>query len=449
MPPPPPLLPPLLTAPVRSLLQPPPAWGEHHLALGGALHARAATLAPLPPPLLADDYSDGSLDGDCDDPLERPGEEEFDFDGPPGDRTPASSPAVAPPPAPGGRVDWAALKDGLLMGHEHEAMPDAEFGALLRSVKGLREAWRPMVSYLWSLGLREAELCRLAAKEPQVFVGNVGRARSRVAYLVTSFCLSPADVVRVLEVAPRVMFLHIERMAKRAAFLESLSLPRARWGRLLARHPGFLYTTVDTMEPRVAYLSYALRLSRDEVGRLVDKHPKLLSNNEAMFEARLTFLFSLGLDDAGVRRMVCSHPQILNYTPESMAPRVEWLTQEVGMSPDEAAKTCARLSQLFSLSVERSLRPKFEYLTNQLGGSKATLLECPTYLSLSLAARIVPRHLFMASLGRAATPFNVWDLIHADARFVGAARSTLEQYNRFKAELIAGSGAAGGSIMAR
>lgn len=124
---------------------------------------------------------------------------------------------------------------------------------------------------------------------------------------------------------------------------------------------------------------------------------------------------------------------------------MEWLLSEVGLSPEEAARVCARLGQLFSLSVERSLRPKWAYLTQRLGGCKATLLECPTYLSLSLQARIVPRHLFLASLGwrrGGGTPFNLWDLIHTDARFVASARSNLAAYAEFKAALAGGEGAA-------
>ncbi len=54
--------------------------------------------------------------------------------------------------SPGGgahAVNWQAVVDWQLMGFEHEAIPDADFAALLARVKGLRAAWRPMVSYPW------------------------------------------------------------------------------------------------------------------------------------------------------------------------------------------------------------------------------------------------------------------------------------------------------------
>lgn len=44
------------------------------------------------------------------------------------------------------------------------------------------------------------------------------------------------------------------------------------------------------------------------------KHPKLLTNGEAMVEKRLDFLFSLGLSDEAVRKIVRSHPQVRDFS---------------------------------------------------------------------------------------------------------------------------------------
>ena len=352
-------------------------------------------------------------------------------------RRPAELDAVAGRDARG----WQAILDWELMGFEHEALPDATWAALTGRVRGLREVWRPMVSYLYSLGLRDVELARLAAKEPQLLCGNVGRARSRVAFIQRSIALTPVELVRILTAAPRVMFLRIERtLTKRLQFLQSLGVPAEKLGHVLSRAPALLYHTIDTMEPRVQYMCFTLGVERSDVGRMVVRHPKLLTANEAMLETRLMFLFQLGLDDDAVRRMVRSHPQLLNYTPDCMAPRVAWLMDEVGMTPPEVAHTVTRLSQLFGLSVDNSLRPKYQYLTSQLGGTKRSLLECPTYLSLSLAQRIVPRHRFLVHRGVAATPFNLWDFIPSDTRFLATARATADEYEAFKLTLGLGGG---------
>lgn len=75
-----------------------------------------------------------------------------------------------------------------------------------------------------------------------------------------------------------------------------------------------------------------------------------------------------------------------------MRPRVEFLLDEVGLDEFEVSEVVTKLSTLFSLSVENSLRPKFHYLRDELGGSKDSLVSFPVYLSLSLAQRIQPRH---------------------------------------------------------
>jgi mTERF domain-containing protein len=335
-----------------------------------------------------------------------------------------------------GARDWKAVVDWQLMGHEHVSMPDAEFAALCTRVKGLQDKWRPMVSYLYSLGLRERELTRLVAKESQIFVGNVGRARSRVAFLQSSFAMTQAELVRILEVAPRVLFLRVERtLAKRLAFLESLAIPREKLGHVVSRMPTLLYTTVDTLEPRVQYLDFVLKMTRAEVGRMVLRHPNVLTCNEGMLESRLLFLFTLGLGDEQVKRMVMSHPQLLQYTPDNMAPRVTWLLQEVGMTPEEVVHTVTRLSQLFSLSVDNSLRPKYRYLCRELCGTKAMLLQSPTFLSLSLAARIMPRHRFMLKKGHA-PPYSMWDFTSADPNFARSMDVPLEEWLAFREAFV-------------
>ena len=381
-----------------------------------------------PPPRAA--ASEEELDAEPSDDGDGPDPDELDYG--PLDEAAGGAAPVLPAGRELGARDWKAVVDWQLMGHEHVSMPDAEFAELCTRVKGLQDKWRPMVSYLHSLGLRERELTRLVQRESQIFVGNVGRARSRVAFLQSSLAVTQAELVRILEVAPRVLFLRVERtLAKRLAFLESLDIPREKLGHVVSRMPTLLYTTVDTLEPRVQYLNFVLKMTRAEVGRMVLRHPNVLTCNEGMLESRLLFLFTLGLSDEQIKRMVMNHPQLLQYAPDNMAPRVTWLLEEVGMTPEEVVHTVSRLSQLFSLSVDNSLRPKYRYLCNELRGNKAMLLQSPTFLSLSLAARIRPRHRFMMRLGRS-PPYSMFEFTSADANFARAMDAPLEEWLAFR-----------------
>ena len=94
--------------------------------------------------------------------------------------------------------------------------------------------------------------------------------------------------------------------------------------------------------------------------------------------------------------------------------------------------TVTRLSQIFSLSVEESLRPKFRYLTEELGGDVKTCVKFPAYFSLSLDQRIRPRHTYMQRLSCAPDPFPMKYLSENDEAFAGRARRSLNDYVSYK-----------------
>ncbi|CAI5458954.1 unnamed protein product [Closterium sp. Yama58-4] len=63
-----------------------------------------------------------------------------------------------------------------------------------------------------------------------------------------------------------------------------------------------------------------------------------------------------------------------------------------------------RLPQILSLSVPNCLAPKYDYLIHHLGGSPSSIVSFPAYFSLSLHARIRPRHLFYLRCRAASAP---------------------------------------------
>ena len=80
--------------------------------------------------------------------------------------------------------------------------------------------------------------------------------------------------------------------------------------------------------------------------------------------------------------------QVLHYKIESMRERVSYL-RSIGMTAPQVAAAVCRFPQLFSLSVESNLAPKWRYLVEHLGGDVATLCAYPGYFSLSLSNRWV------------------------------------------------------------
>lgn len=73
--------------------------------------------------------------------------------------------------------------------------------------------------------------------------------------------------------------------------------------------------------------------------------------------------------------------------------------QEIGFSYEEAANVCTRLPAIFGYGVESNLKPKVEYLVEEMEREVEELKRFPQYFGFSLEKRIVPRHLHLKERG--------------------------------------------------
>ena len=94
--------------------------------------------------------------------------------------------------------------------------------------------------------------------------------------------------------------------------------------------------------------------------------------------------------------------------------------------------------QVFSLSLEDNLKPKYRYLINELRNEVQSLAKYPTYLSLSLEQRIRPRHRFLVSLKKAPKgPFPLSSFVPSDESFCQQwAGTTVDKYLAFRQRLL-------------
>lgn len=94
--------------------------------------------------------------------------------------------------------------------------------------------------------------------------------------------------------------------------------------------------------------------------------------------------------------------------------------------------------QVFSLSLEGNLKPKYIYLINELRNEVQILAKYPMYLSLSLNQRIRPRHRFLVSLKKAPRgPFPLSSFVPSDESFCQQwAGTTVDKYLAFRQDLL-------------
>lgn len=84
--------------------------------------------------------------------------------------------------------------------------------------------------------------------------------------------------------------------------------------------------------------------------------------------------------------MTAGAVQVLACNDANLRKRVAFL-QRMGLSDSEAALVISRCPQVLMLSVENNIWPKFEYLTQHMGGSAQSIVTCPVFLTLSLNER--------------------------------------------------------------
>lgn len=178
-------------------------------------------------------------------------------------------------------------------------------------------------------------------------------------------------------------------------FFESKGFLETDFARLTFLCPELLSLNFDItdIEPVFQFLTDDLHASVQESRGLVIKCPRLLfSDVEYFLRPTLNYLRQLGVNKLNVPSNLNAH--LLNTRVEQMQVRFEFL-RSIGFSHDEAANICGRLPAIFGYSIENNLRPKVEYLVDEMKRSLDELKEFPQYFAFSLEKKIMPRHLHL------------------------------------------------------
>ena len=105
---------------------------------------------------------------------------------------------------------------------------------------------------------------------------------------------------------------------------------------------------------------------------------------------------------------------------------------------EHISKVATKFPKIFSYNIENNLKPTIKYIFEQLHGTVNDLISFPAYVSYSLENRIKPRHEFLKKKGKNNVKLKQI-LIPGDKEFAEkVAKSTVEEYQMFKEEFLAG-----------
>ncbi|XP_047318290.1 transcription termination factor MTERF9, chloroplastic-like [Impatiens glandulifera] len=305
----------------------------------------------------------------------------------------------------------------------------------------LDEKWIPLLDYLTTFGLKESHFIQMYERHMSSLQMNVTSAQERLEYLL-SVGVKHKDIRKILLRQPQILEYTVEKNLKlHVAFLESLGIPNTRIGQIITATPSlFSYSVDNSLRPTVKYLLEEVGIKKSDLGKVVHLSPQILVQRiDSSWTKRLSFLAKeLGASRDSVVKMVRKHPQLLHYSIEDgLLPRINFL-RSIGMRNSEILKVLTSLSQVFSLSLENNLKPKYMYLVNELGNEVQSLAKYPVYLSLSLDQRIRPRHRFLIALKKAPRgPFPLSSFVPSDESFCEQwACTSVDKYLAFRQRLL-------------
>ncbi|KAA8523578.1 hypothetical protein F0562_010001 [Nyssa sinensis] len=314
------------------------------------------------------------------------------------------------------------------------------FGRLSEELD-LEEKWFPLLDYLSTFGLKESHFIQMYERHMPSLQINVVSAQERLEFLL-SVGVKHKDIRKMLLRQPQILEYTVENNLKsHVAFLVSLGIPDSRVGQIITATPSlFSYSVENSLKPTVRYLLEEVGIKKNDLAKVVQLSPQILVQRiDSSWNTRFSFLTKeLGAPRDSIVKMVRKHPQLLHYSIEDgLLPRINFL-RSIGMRNSDILKVLTRLTQVFSLSLEGNLKPKYMYLINELQNEVQSLTKYPMYLSLSLDQRIRPRHRFLVALKKAPKgPFPLSSFVPSDESFCQQwAGTSLDKYLAFRQRLL-------------
>lgn len=187
----------------------------------------------------------------------------------------------------------------------------------------------------------------------------------------------------------------VDQVLSTVNFLKSKGFSEPDFPRLSFLCPKLFSSDSDPtdIEPVFDFLTLDLAASDQESCSLILRCPQiLLSDVEYCLRPTLLYLRKLGVEKLNVPTSLNAH--LLNTRVERLVAKIRFL-RSVGLSYEESARACGRFPAVFGYSIEKNLKPKFNYLVREMKRSVEELKVFPQYFAFSLENRIMPRHLHL------------------------------------------------------
>lgn len=231
---------------------------------------------------------------------------------------------------------------------------------------------------------------------------------------------------------PTLLLLSVERdLVPKVNILQDFLKDEEFVRRLIRRFSGILVYSIEHLEKRVEYLR-SLKLSEEDPVRIIKFYPLILTLSiEKRLKPRIEYLRKCSLKEKEILKLLTRYPSFFGLSLDENLSKKTVLLQRIGFEPysyqlAQAMSTVTRISYenlqntinlflSYGLAYEdickmatkqphilryncECLKPKIDYLVNEMDCSSKVLVSFPTFLGYSLEARIRPRFQIMQQL---------------------------------------------------
>ena len=292
---------------------------------------------------------------------------------------------------------------------------------------------RKLMFFQTTMGYSLSECRKLLMKEPRLLTCSVKTGLiPRLNFLHKEVEISLPNIRTIVQKNPRVLLMSLEQNLTPKCvfyFIMTLQLETKDVGKMLLKYPQILDYNLEHHILPIHHYFLSLDFSTHEFSRIIQRYPRLITYSLIHTKRRIGYLrFELYLEADAIRRILYQCPQIVSLGQENLETTVDFLLQTVAPNTslvgrqstngkrnkmptessangEELVETDDRdalailqilitgLPTLLTLSIDKNLRPKVEYLRDKLGQEElsSALLRMPPLLGYSLENRIKPR----------------------------------------------------------
>ncbi|VAI52739.1 unnamed protein product [Triticum turgidum subsp. durum] len=292
----------------------------------------------------------------------------------------AAAPAVSPNPS-FAVDDYLVATCGLTRAQALKASP---------KLSHIKSPTNPdaVLAFLAGLGLSDADIAALVARDPQFLCAKVEKTLAPVVAGLTGVGLSPSDIVRLVSLSPNSF--RCRSIVSKLHYYLPLFGSSENLLRALKRNSYLLSSDLDgVVKPKVTLLREC-GLGACDIAKLCSNQPGLLTTNLERFQVLVACAEKIGVP-RGSRMFRHALRAVASFREEEIAARVEYLRNTFMWTDGEVGIAVSTFPLMLSRSKE-SLQRRSEFLISEVGLEPAYIAHRPVMLGLSLEGRLRPRY---------------------------------------------------------